>query len=60
MLVCDNPEDPTDRRLIGMSALGPDYCGTEVISALFTNLLTYKEWIANYILGVHTRVWMSN
>ena len=52
MLICDNPEDPSDRRLIGMSALGPNYCGTEVISALFTNLLHYKDWIANQLKAV--------
>ena len=52
MLVCDNPEDPEDRRLVGMSALGPNYCGTDAITALFTNILSYEEWIENVIKGI--------
>ena len=51
MLVCDNPENPNDRRLVGMSALGPDFCGTNVITALFTNIIFYNEWIDKTIRG---------
>ena len=52
MLICDNPENPNDRRLVGMAALGPNYCGTDVISALFTNILHYEEWIDNVLKGI--------
>ena len=51
ILVCDDPEDPGEYKLVGMSALGPNYCGTDVISALFTNVLFYESWIDSVIRG---------
>ena len=51
ILVCDDPEDPGEYKLVGMSALGPNYCGTDVISALFTNVLFYESWIDSVIQG---------
>ena len=51
ILVCDDPEDPGEYKLVGMSALGPNYCGTDVISGLFTNVLTYESWIDSVIHG---------
>ena len=51
ILVCDDPEDPGEYKLVGMSALGPNYCGTDVISALFTNVLFYESWIDSVIKG---------
>lgn len=45
ILVCDDPHIPLSYHLIGFSATGPNFCGTDTISALYTNILSYRDWI---------------
>ena len=54
MMICYDPEnvtatqphDPTPKPfLIGMAALGPNYCGNSEISALYTNVLENMDFI---------------
>ena len=47
-MVCEDPETNLNR-VVGMAALGPHFCGTDSISALFTNVLFYEKWIDNTI-----------
>ena len=52
------PHDPTPKPfLIGMAALGPNYCGNSGTSALYNNILAYVDWINEIVKKEETENW---